>query len=266
MPVAAAKGSELIKDINNVLINASHHVPQEDFWFRRKLIEAEKLKAVNKVEAFNIQAQLYGLAGDKDTAEKHIDTAIWLGNSALLRINKAVILSNLGYFSSAVAPFIEGVEPTYGLFTSRWKLALCLGCFHTIAEIAEKAKLMNLEHFEFVDAALISKVVRVMDEVELTDQQLAAALDCAGELLRENRLFFAGDGPEVSVWDEDSLEKHVSFAFKLAIPIPDAVALDEELGHRLFEKHGELPPEVTIHFESSLSANERIAERPSVAG
>lgn len=267
MPVAANKSSELIKDINGVLVNASGYVAQDNLWFRRKLSEADKLKVSNEAEAFNVLAQLYGLAGDRAVAERYIDTAIWLrSNDPALLLNKAVILSNLGCFSAAVDAFKAAIPPRLGQFTSKWYVGMPLGCFHALAQFVDDAVPMKLEHIDSVDTVLIAKVVRLMDEMSLTDDQLVRALDVAGEMLREERMFFVGPGPYVAAWDEDQLEKHVYFGFKLPVSIAKAIELDEELGRRLFEKYGELPPELMIHFESGLPANERIVERPSIAG
>lgn len=265
MPLTASKVSELVDEINSVLQSETHYASQDSFWFRRMLSEVNKLKAANEIEGYNVLAQLYGLAGEVDNARRFIDTAIRLGGGPLLRINKAVILSNAGHFVEAVGPFNEGVDPrAAGFFTSRWKLGLCLGRIHTLQDFASQAKAMELEHIERVDMGLISRIARLMDEISLTDEQLTALLETAGELLREKRLFFTGEGPEFAVWDDDPLEQHVSIMFGLRVDVSEAIELDEELGHRLFEQHGELPPEIMIHFESSMTSNEHIAERPAL--
>ena len=265
MPLTADKGSELVEDLNRVLHSSSRYPSPDEFWFRRMLSEANKLKTVNEIEAYNVLAQLYGLVGDVDTARRFINTAILLGGGPLLQINKAVILSNLGYFSEAVEPFVQGINPRAGLFTSRWRLGLALGRVHTLQDLVSQSVAINLEHIDSVDTKLISKMSRLLDEISMTDDQLTGLIDTVGEVLRENRLFFAGDGPEMAVWDDDPLEQHVSFMFALPVPVSEAVELDEQLGHRLFEKHGDLPPELIIHFESSFTDNEHIAERPALS-
>src|SRR5258708_29024852 len=251
MLLPATKGNQLIKDINAVLANAPHYIAQDDFWFRRMLAEAEKLKSVNRPEAYNILAQLYGLAGDARAAEQYIDTAIKLRHDPAVIINKAVILSNLGFFTAAQEPFKLGASPREGQFTSNWKLGLCVGYFHTLSDFVVEAKRMNLD-LSTIDTSLISRGARLMDEIGVTDEQLGRALDVAGSILREERLFFVGHGPDISVWDDDALERHLSLIFKLPVEAAKAIALDEELGHRLFEKCGDLPSELMIHFESGV--------------
>lgn len=266
MPIAATRGHQLVKDVNQVLENSPRYIPETDFWFRRTLAEAEKLKSVNRGEAHNVLAQLYGLAGNASVAEHHIDTAIRLSHDPAIVCNKAVILSNMGFFSAARKSFVESVDPELGLFTARWKLGICAGCMHTLAEFLAKARRMNLENLNTVDAALITDAVQLMDEITLTDEVLAHALDVAGEVLREQRLFFVGDGPQVSIWNDDPLERHLGLIFKLSVSTADAIALDEELGHRLFEKCSNVPPELMIHFESVKPKNEHYTERPAVTG
>src|SRR5258708_18216435 len=125
MHLPCTKGNLRIKDLNAVLANAPHYIAQDDFWFRRMLAEAEKLKSVNRPEAYNILAQLYRLAGDARAAEQHIDTAIKLRHDPAVIINKAVILSNLGFFPAAQEPFNFCSSPRDGQFTSNLKLGLC---------------------------------------------------------------------------------------------------------------------------------------------
>lgn len=267
MPIPASRGSQLVRDINQALQAAARYVSRDEFWFRRFLAEAEKLKGAAPHEAQNVLAQLYGLAGDAEEAEKHIDAAIRMKYNAAYVCNKAGILSNLGYFKKSVPSFLESIDPRNGIFTTRWELGLCLGCMHELAKFVEDAQRMNLEHMDSVDVRLIADVVGLMDEISLTDEKLTQALDIAGELLRENRIFFVGNGPAIDVWKADALEKHLAYIFKLSISANEAIVLDEELGFRLFERCPELPLELMIHFESvSLSAHERLPSRPALAG
>jgi|ERR1051325_2395270 tetratricopeptide (TPR) repeat protein len=261
------KSDQLVRDINAVLSNASHYMSPEEFWFRRQVAEAEKLKRADFPLGHNVLAQLWALAGDILQAESHINVALnATENDPSLLLNKGAILSNLGYFSRALQPFKEGADPRFGNFTSRWTLGACIGAFQTLREYWQQATRMNLENISAVDGRLIGRAARVMDEVGLAEEQLSRALDIAGGILREERLFFLGEGAEVSVWDEDALERHLSLNFKLPVPVTTAIQLDEELGHRLFEGSVDLPYRVTIHFESGSPVNEHHAERPAVAG
>jgi hypothetical protein len=267
VPIAVTRGNALIADINRVLLQAPRHVSSDDFWFRRVLVEAEKLKATSRHEAHNVLAQLYGIAGDAEQAEHHINTAIHLRYDYAYICNKAVVLSNLGFFSKARAPFMQAVDPRHGLFTSRWNLGICLGCFHALARFDAQARQMNLENIEAVDSRLIGKAVRMLDDIQLSEETLAGALDVVGEMLRENKLFFVGSGPNVFVWDEDPLEHFMSMVFKVRIPVADAIGLDEELGERLHRSCYDLPSEFMIHFESAMAeSDERRSERPALAG
>jgi tetratricopeptide (TPR) repeat protein len=266
MLIPATRGSQLIKDINTVLLSVSSYIFPDDFWFRRMLGEAEKLKSANRAEAHNVLGQLYGLAGDATEAMRHIDTSFRLHPDAAVACNKAVILSNLGYFSRAQEPFRSSCGPRDGQFTQRWRLGLCMGAFHTLAAYLDDAKLMQLEKLGEVDCALIEEAAAFLREISVTDEQLGSFLDTAGEMLREERIFFVEDGPDVSVWTEDAQEQHLLISFKLPVQVAKALALDEELGHRLYERHGDLPSGLLIHFESGKPVNEHISKRPSLAG
>src|SRR5262245_45504549 len=99
MAIALARSNHLVDEINRVLLSAPQYVSVDDFWFRRMLGEAEKLKDSARHAAHNILAQLYGLAGDAALAEQHISAALHLKFDYAYLCNRAAILSNLGYFS-----------------------------------------------------------------------------------------------------------------------------------------------------------------------
>jgi len=250
--------------MNRVLLSSPRYVSKDEFWFRRTLAEAEKLKSANRAEAHNVLAQLYGLAGDFDLAVQNIDAAIRLLPDVNYLCNKAVILSNLGFFYAASEPFKAALLPKHGLFTSRWTIGICLGAFHTLFAYVEQARRLQLKDLSQVDADLIACVVKFMDEISLTDEQLAQAFDVVGEITREYRLFFLGDGPEAFVWNDDPQERYLSFIFKFGVPQEEVLKLDEELGHRLFDRCGDLPAELMIHIESGLPANEHQPSRPAI--
>lgn len=264
MPIALTSASSQIAELNDVIGSATHYVDANEFWFRAADVKAKKLLKVNATEGHNVLALLYSLAGDAQKARYHIDCALNLAPSAILHCNKATILSNLGYFSEALTSFEKGAMPEYGEFTSRWRVGL-MGGFRTLARYAEAAQKMQLENIENVDVQLIFRIVQFLERHSIADRAIVEMLDVAGELLRENRMFFMGPGPEFSIWDEDAVEPHIAIIFRIPAPSVTALSIDEELGHRLFAGVPEVPVDVMLNFESGLPSNERFVERPTLS-
>jgi tetratricopeptide (TPR) repeat protein len=260
----ATTANTLVAELNKAMRAAHTYVPQDDFTYRRYAAEAQKLLKVNAVEGHHVIAVVYSLVGDAEKAIEHIDIALRLGNTPTLWCNKAVILSNLGFFSEAQKAFKKGASPENGLFNEKAALGLCIGAFHTMLEFEAIARRMQLD----VDAEQLNRVRRIvslMDEYSITDANVGAMLDIAGMILRRERLFFIDEGPDIAIWDQDALEKHVAINFLLPVTSRRALALDRELGQDLFSEIANPPFQVMLHFESGLPQNEHFAEQSTSA-
>lgn len=258
--------NDLIAEINRVLTCAHRYLSPDDLAFRRYLAEANKLLKAKPAEGHNLLGLLHGLTGDYKSAAYHADIAISLSpGDPVFVINKASMLANLGFFSESQKYFKLAAAPEQGIFSGKWQLGVCAGAFHALSEFIVKAQRMQLP-LEDINVSLIKQVAQFMDDISLDDARLAAAFDIAGDLLRQQKLFFLGPCPEVFVWDKDAIEKHLTFIYAVGLPAQDAIALDEALGQRLLDAQSGLPFEIMIHFESGLPLNERFAERAAVAG
>ncbi len=257
-------GNELIAELNILLGSARKYGETDEVGLRRFEAKAKQLLKVNAVEGHNVLSMLYQLKGDLGRAIEHIDAALDLTSAALLECNKAAILTNFGKFLEAQQWFASGAKPERGEFTNRWRVGTCSGSWHMLEEFCSAANRLALD-LTNVDQELIGRVTRVMDESSITDRDLGRIQDVAGSMLRQEEMFFIGAGPEVFVWDQDALEKHISITFRLPVTARRAIELDRELGHRLFDEIPDLPFAIMLHFESGLPSNERFAERSAEA-
>ena len=202
----ATKATTLVKELNNAIRSAHTYVPQDELTFRRYAAEAQKLLKVNAVEGHHVFSVVYSLAGEAEKAIEHIDIALRLTNEPILWCNKAAILSNLGFFSEAQKAFKKGVSPENRLFGEQLMLGLCIGAFQTILEFETVARRMQLDvNAEQLDR--VRRIVSLMDEYSIRDADVGAMLDVAGKILRRERLFFLGEGPDIAIWDQDALEE-----------------------------------------------------------
>lgn len=266
-PVPVTAANELVEELNRRLLVEPRYASPDDLNFRRFLARAKSIVQVEPGLGHNVLGLLYGYAGDKVKALHHLDLALKLDakHAVIFYGNQASTLVNLGYFSEAQEPFRRGSTPEEGFFTAKWTAGMSCGAFHALASFVERARLLKLDLAK-VPVELIERAVRLMNELSISDADLAIALDVAGDLLRKNRLFFIGETPEVFVWDEDELEKTLSFTYKVGLASSEALALDRELGRALIERDVKVPFEVMIHFEPANAVDEHHPERPAIAG
>jgi len=260
----ATSANTLVNEINKLLVDSRNYWSRDNLTFRRLESEARKLLKANAAEGHNVLAQLYTLTGDIDEAIQHVDAAINLRYDSAIVCNKAGLLVNFGKFQAAQEWFERGAAPERGQFTARWKIGLCAGSFHTLMRFGATARKMELD-LDQIDLATVERAVRIFDEDKIDDVRLGAIFDVAGELLREERVFFLGDGPEIFVWDRDAIERHVEVTFRLPVSSRRSIELDKELGRRLFAV-GDFPFSILLHFESGLESDERFSERFAAAG
>jgi tetratricopeptide (TPR) repeat protein len=256
----ATKASTLVTELNNAIRSAHSYVPQDELTFRRYAAEAQKLLKVNAVEGHHVLSVVYSLAGEAEKAIEHIDIALRLDKTPTLWCNKAAILSNLGFFSEAQIAFKKGASPESGLFGNQLRLGLCIGAFHTILEFDAIARRMQLD-VDVEQLGRVQRIVSLMDEFSITDANVGAMLDVAGKILRRERLFFLDEGPDIAIWDQDALEKHVGINFLLPTTSRRALTLDRELGNELFSEIADPPFQVMLHFDSGLPQNEHFAQQ-----
>jgi len=256
--------NELMSELNALLGSAKKYGESDEITLKRFEAKARQLLKVNPVEGHNVLSTLSQLRGDLQKAVEHIDIALNLKAAAVLECNKASLLINFGKFLEAQRLFKSGATPERGEFTNRWRLGVCCGAWHILNDFCVVAKRMHLD-LANVDQALIGRVVQLMDQNSIADQDLGGMLEIAGSILREERMYFVGQGPDIFVWDQDAIEKYVTITFHLPVTSRRAIELDRELGRRLFAEISDLPFAIMLHFESGLPSNERFAERSAEA-
>jgi len=258
------KGNEISAEINRILSSARTYDSVDEITFRRLEVQAKKVVSANPVEGHNVLASLYGLRGDIAKAREHFSILANLSQEPILATNKTAILLNAGFFGEVQKLFAIAANPQMGFFTGIWDHGIACGAFRTLHAFLSTARKMELD-LKGINVDLVERAVRFLDANAISDESLAAMLDVAGEMLRENRLFFIGRAPTVFVGDHDSLESFFEITFQVGLSGKAAAALDRELGHRLLTRLPDMPFEVMLHFESGLPTNERFLERPAIS-
>ncbi len=124
--------------------------------------------------------------------------------------NVPVILETVGIYAghgmpSAAAPaYAYAANPVHGSLPEALPYAAATGCLRTVAEYIEKASSQGTDLGDMQElAGKVRRAAQILHKHGITDASLAAHLDLAGEVMREDRRFqslpqlhMADDAPE----------------------------------------------------------------------
>lgn len=262
MLALATKGSQLIQETNQLLNNLRHYLPKDDLRLHRLMAEADKLMNANPQEAHNVKGMVYQLSGDFEQSLYHMENAVRLGPGNPVALpNKCSILINFGFFSEAAKLYREIGSPRKGAYPLAIRLGLGTGGFLTMASFIEQARKLKLD-LASVEALAVENAAQLMSRYSLSDENLAAYLDVAGEIMREERVVFC-DMPEIFAWNSAD-DPVLSVTYEIPVDAYRAEELDCELASRLIERFSEIPWFLSVTFASGLAdSDERYPARAS---
>lgn len=82
----------------------------------------------------------------------------------------------------------------------------------------------------------VKEVVAVMNQIGVSDLQIAQMLDVAGEFLREEHLLWAGDRPNVTTLTEEQGGPQILFEYFIGVTAKKAAELSWNLSERLIDR------------------------------
>lgn len=228
----ATIANDLQRELGAWLEQASGYIDQSSFQFKAFFRSAEKLASADAYASSIQRAMVQHLTGDLDGA-RH-----WLLNARKWPADphswgtEAVILSNLGYFSHATQVLMSLGKHERPHYASM--LVLC-GAFSAVLDAVPGTEVAETEAGRNA-VSLSSQCMMTLERLNVTEAQVRAMLDIAGEVLRNHKLFFAGEDPVVRAIDDGLLyQLRVSTAPELAAEMTDEVI------NRLVEKDLDAP-------------------------
>lgn len=253
MPVAKKQIDIVIDRINEILWNQSSYLDPESFVAKRLLADTEKCKSAKDndgvVSAYLARAAVHQICGNETEARADIRNALALQNQPIVSREVAAILGNFGFFSEAQKEYRRISDPTLGLFTKSWPVALSCGAFQTLSSSILSARKMNIEGLERLDTQLIERAATILAKENISDEYVAAILDIAGEILRKNRLFPMGELPRIEIAESThSSPECVYYSIQVGVPGKVAAGLFAEFASRLSTRLETLPENFHVTF------------------
>jgi hypothetical protein len=191
--------------------------------------------------AFLLGATFASTHGDVDKALKMVAKARQLKASGVERVELNV-LSNLGFASRALAQARAKMRPGQPDLSSMFGGAVAAGAIETVDRAINDANTAGqaLSSIANEIIPLVRNAAAALRASGHTEDQLAAVLDVAGEVLREHRLLWLDDMPQVFVrmgTDDVAADSApgLHYLYRVDLTPAEAAALGGEVGWRLVD-------------------------------
>jgi hypothetical protein len=245
----ATISNDLINQTNLLLQSTGHYLDESNLDIRRLLAAAKKLMAVDAFESHIAHAIIYQICGNVDKVKDHLRIAEKLGNPLRTKEIATVTNINLGFFSEAQRSYKQYGRPQSGNFLESINAGYASLSFQQICEFLDEAKKMNID-LNNVDLETAQKVNNVLQSAGVSQKDLSAMIDIVGEILRENKLFYLNNLPDIFVEADTMGSPCVFITFFIKESYENAAKLYETFIDRLILRFGHIPEALHVSIQS----------------
>lgn len=240
----------LFERISLTVSSENRYVDLDSFVVRRLFADAEKLKSSSPFDFLLARALIYHASGDLEQALSYLDRAKDLHGSEIeIAYAAAVIYGNLGYFSEAQHYFAKAANPRIGKFTQRFDIGIISGAFAQLNVFIEEAEIMGLD-LSGLPVALAKRVCRVFAKAGIDDATVGVMLDYAGSIMREEKMIFVGETPDIYIMDEAGPMPCVHISYRLPAGPSVVARLFDRLVERIACGLEIIPDAVIVSFDA----------------
>jgi hypothetical protein len=235
-PLARTKGADLLSQLSEFVAHSKKFLdPQsrsiEVLRWEREIADVMK---VNAIEGSFAKAKLAEAHGNIDDVEHWIRNATHLRASLLdTAPNLLVAYGNLGYASRGLKVFRDSVDISRGNIGQCLWLAAGLGAFQVMNQLMLQAERGKVELPERGELMQDLEIASIISKTGVSDDQCAAIIDVAGEVLRKYRLFWLGPQKEFIL---DRQSSSALMQFRVDANYEDASKMSEEAIKLLIER------------------------------
>lgn len=242
---------ELLQKVSGLIGGSSCFLDPNSYDVVCALAEAKKLVKADAFGAHIIYGAIYQGLGDVEKMRYHFDNASKIGDSVLAFEHKAVAEINLGFFSAAQNLLVRVANPELGFFTRAYRLGVCCGAFQLLRTYTERAISMRID-ISGISTSDNLRAAKVLDSAGVSDEDVAAMLDLAGEVFRENALFPMGE-PELEIDDQGLESSHcVYLCFDLDLSPVDTARLFDRFADKVARRMSVIPDAFHLSFKPAL--------------
>lgn len=246
----ATISNDLSNQTNLLLQSTGHYLDESNLNIRRLLAAAKKLMAADPFESHIAYALIYQICGNVAKVKDHLRIAEKLGDPLTTSGIATVTNINLGFFSEAQQNYKLCGSPKTGNFLKSLNAGYASLSFQQICDFLDEAKKMNMD-LNNVDLETAQKVKNVLQSAGVSQEDLSAIVDIVGGILRENKLFYLNNLPDIFVEDKPSEAPCVFITFFIKDSYENAAKLYETFIDRLILRFGHIPEALHISIQST---------------
>lgn len=246
----ATISNDLINETNSLLMNTGHYLDESNLSIKRLLAAAKKLMEANPFESHIVYALIYQICGDVAKVKDHLRIAKNLGDSLTTSRIATATNINLGFFSEAQQNYKQCGSPKTGNFLISLNAGYSCLSFYQICDFLDEAKKMGID-LKNVDLETAQKASSILRSAGVSQEELSAMIDIVGEILRENKLFYLNNLPDIFIRDEPSDAPCVFITFFVKESYENAAKLYEAFIDRLISRFDHIPEAVHVSIQST---------------
>lgn len=226
-PIPKTVAGEIHKELQTRLLTIPRYLEEGDSLYIQNMDELQKGLFATRVESLLAMATLAHMTGDIDHAERFMARAETAGASAVdVTAQRVAMNQNLGYASRALGLCEQAIRGPKIVFSFGLPVLPGVGGFSLLRlalETAEAAKIDLRRVDQIEDIRFMAQATAALP---FTDQQYAAVLDLAGEILRARKLFWLDSAPRM-FFDEEM--QCAGIRYRVAVPPEEAAVMESEL-------------------------------------
>lgn len=250
MPVAvAALAVGESAEIINRLLSLGRFVRSDEEAFVALMDSISRLEKADPAVAAVQRAWAYHLTGDVDRALAELESPNLLHHSSLKRVERLMLLTNLVESGALFGEYAKLGGPETGNFSRLFPAGIVSGSFSKVAQFAARASRMKIKNVESLPVQDITAAAAILAKNGVTDGAVSGLLSIAGELIREQGVFYGDTAPTVHPFQDESDDGgSVYVRFRLPISPSKATELGLMFVQRIDERGLNLPNCLHIGF------------------
>lgn len=238
LPVPQTLAESFLSRITALLEDAAHIDRVNSFVFNGLLRDCDRLAQTDVINASLYRGILYSIVGRDDDAEYHFNNVEANGEHFLASAWRMAFYSNRGYAKRVIEMADQVLNQRGSIsFAELMRPVASMGGFQAICRAVDAAS--QRQEVLVGMTNLLEKSRRacaVMNTLQITDEDVSAAVDVAGEIMREQRLVWKYQTPDIETFDENCGFHSLMLQFRLGVTPKKASELTFELIGRLVDR------------------------------
>ncbi|MBU3649851.1 MAG: hypothetical protein FGM28_06050 [Limnohabitans sp.] len=240
---------EILNEIVSKLPSAGRYLTSDSLWLRQMQVKISRLMRADAIAAYRASALVALLKGDRSELEEHLNRAERL--SPDISTNQLIRMQHYTNFCLATesqALFKQCVGVKFlNLQTFLLQSGLTIAAFQEFATKFAEAQNAGVEVHQDIIFKTMKTAAELLRENQVSDEDCARVIDCAGEVLRRRGMHWVDESPKLEVYEKHA---NVALRYRVDATYTEAADMTAELVMDLIDKDlDDLPFYVT--FEGS---------------